>query len=183
MIFKELNKGELDKTRSKWEADIELLEELTELVRPSLYWSALDAAAARITGELESRQYGLFEDGVDSALALVAVHFVHRLSPPYLKVREIRLEPSLSYEIDDSKEGDYFVRHRKITEAIGAIFTEVILLSNSSDRNSINKIKIYGSTAVEIEMFAQVVMNAKEIEKSWGLQVSTHGHWLQFEKN
>ena len=181
MDFKTLDRNELDETRSKWESDIDLMEESSEVIRPSLYWSALDAAAARVTGGLESLQFGLFLDNKSYASALVAVHHVNHGNPPYLKIREIRLEPSLSYEIDESSEGNYFARHRQISEILGAIFAEVIALADCSSLKS-DKIKIYGSTSVEIEMFAQVVMHAEDIENRWKLRVSTHGHWLQFEK-
>jgi|TARA_Y100000296_G_C5088170_1_gene213460 hypothetical protein len=182
MIFKKVTREELKVTREKWERDIERLEEADETVRPSLYWSALDAASARIGEELESLQYGLYENHIESnAIALVAVHPVLASSAPYLKVREIRLEPSLGYDLGDGDGEDYFSRHKKITEIVGSIIAEVLVLA--TDEYGMNKIKIYGSTQVEIEMFTNVVAHSKHLEESWGVRASAHGHWLQFEKS
>lgn len=181
MIFKKMGRSELVSTKEAWDSALDELEESTELVRPSLYWSALDAASARVDGSLESLQYGLFEDGENSAIALVAVHPVMYCTQPYLKIREIRLHPSLSVEIETSALGDYFTRHRRVTEIIGAILSESLLLT--AEEFPCSKLKIYGSTTVEFEMFANVVSNSTSLEQEWGLTVSTHGHWLQFEKH
>lgn len=180
MIFKKMDRNELSSTKLAWDKALDELEESTELVRPSLYWSALDAASARVEGALESLQYGLFEAETSSAIALVAVHPVMYGTIPYLKIREIRLHPSLSIEIEKSALGDYFTRHRRITEIIGTILAESLALT--VEVFPCSKVKVYGSTTVEFEMFANVVLNSKEIEREWGLKVSTHGHWLQFEK-
>jgi hypothetical protein len=181
MIFKKLIREELLGTRLKWEMDIQKLEDADETVRPSLYWSALDAASARIGGELESLQYAMYETGSDScAIALVAVHPVDQNVAPYLKVREIRLEPSLGYDLGDGGGDDYLSRHKKITEVVATIIAEVLFLA--TDTYKMNKIKIYGSTQVEMEMFTNVVTNSRELEEAWGVRASAHGHWLQFEK-
>lgn len=181
MEFKAITKEALASTREVWEGHLDELEQQSEMVRPSLYWSALDAASARVDGNLESQQFGVFSEDCSYAMALVAVHRVAHRDPCYLKIREIRLEPSLSYEIDDDAGADYFTRHRLVSEVVGVIIASVLEMANSVE-HSASMVKIYGSTAVEIELFATVVASAKDIESDWGVKVSTHGHWLQFDK-
>ena len=176
MLFKELDSSDLAKTREVWEQKLDAFEEQMENVRPSRYWSALDAAAGRISGSLEARQFGLFEGGNEHASALVALLYIDKRPEPYLKIREIRLAPELSNEVNV----DLSI-FRKASDAIAAIIGKVLELSETGEFQA-EIVKLYGDTAVEMQMFAHFVNSADSLQANWGLKISSHGHWLQFEK-
>ncbi|MEQ3701418.1 hypothetical protein [Thalassolituus sp.] len=179
--FIKMTNASMGLTRTHWEAQLDDLERRKEEISPSIYWSALDAASARVCGQLESTQFALFEGDCQYAIALVTVHYVSQRVSPYLKVREIRVSPELSFDIEPNNGAEFRANRQKLYSILGEIFAKCLALSETQDYGAL-EVKFYGSTKVEMSLFTSIMLDAKYIEENWDLNVSTHGHWLQFSR-
>lgn len=182
-----LTKDQLESTANTWGEQIDRLENADEDISASPYWTSLDAAAARLGQNATCEQYEWPSETGDYAAALVGIVKFHGgTSNSCLKVRDIRFEPRLGHQIGsrtDLDGLDAFNRKKVRFKTLAKIIASVLQMSENPEYYA-RIVKLHASSEAEFELFTSFAVMTEEsgFSTKWDLDVSVHGHWLQFTK-
>ena len=164
-------KATLDATKKAW--DLQLKKHQEDLL--SWEWQrVLEDAASKIDySKGDQFAYGIFEDGCDTAEAIVLLVY-RKEAKKWLKLLELNLSPSVDLSFSDQT-----LDIQQLSSIFGAAVIGTIRLTGTAHPTKVTK--LYGRSGTLLSFLKGVGAYIEREAQIKGLRVSIQGRWLVFQ--